>query len=211
MYVALSRVTSLCGLFIIGNFNMSAIKADHRATLEYNRLRECCLMKPVRCLKPVFPFCINISLLNIRSFKKHADDIICQTTMLNSDIICLTETQVCVGEDISYNLQKYKDFHIIRNDNTDKFRSLAVFYANNIEIEVSKYPGMSILAVNKPTFGIITMMLLYRKNKHSLTEFYSQLTDLLERSCIDIILGDLNIDFSKENELKDLLVGYIPT
>ena len=36
-----------------------------------------------------------------------------------------------------------------------KFRSLAVFYADNIEIEDSKYPGMSILSVNKPTLGLL--------------------------------------------------------
>ena len=34
MYVALSRVTSLDGLYLIGEYNSSAIKADPRATIE---------------------------------------------------------------------------------------------------------------------------------------------------------------------------------
>ena len=40
IYVALSRVTSLKGLFLNGNFIDSAIKADERATIEYQYLRE---------------------------------------------------------------------------------------------------------------------------------------------------------------------------
>ena len=37
MYVALSRVTSLDALYLIGEYNFSAIKADRRTTIEYLR------------------------------------------------------------------------------------------------------------------------------------------------------------------------------
>ena len=40
MYVALSRVISLDGLYLTGEYNASAIEADPRATIEYNNLRE---------------------------------------------------------------------------------------------------------------------------------------------------------------------------
>ena len=39
MYVVLSRVTSLDNLYLIGSFNLSAIKADPRAIHDYLRLR----------------------------------------------------------------------------------------------------------------------------------------------------------------------------
>ena len=47
MYVALSRVTSLDGLYLTGEYNDSAIKADARATIEYNNMRENYAMKPI--------------------------------------------------------------------------------------------------------------------------------------------------------------------
>lgn len=39
MYVALSRVTSLNGLYLIGEFNFSYIRADPTAIYDYQRMR----------------------------------------------------------------------------------------------------------------------------------------------------------------------------
>ena len=39
MFTALSRVTSLSGLFLTGHFNKSSIRANEKAEHEYNRLR----------------------------------------------------------------------------------------------------------------------------------------------------------------------------
>ena len=39
MYVALSRVTTLAGLYLIGNFNKNAKKVNLDAEIEYERLR----------------------------------------------------------------------------------------------------------------------------------------------------------------------------
>ena len=39
MCTALSRVTSLNGLFLTGHFNKSSIRANEKAEHEYNRLR----------------------------------------------------------------------------------------------------------------------------------------------------------------------------
>ena len=50
MYVALSRVTSLNGLFLVGTYKSSAIKADKKAVREYERLRnERVLESPSDC------------------------------------------------------------------------------------------------------------------------------------------------------------------
>ena len=39
MYVALSRVTSLAGLFLIGNFTKAVFKVNNAAANQYERLR----------------------------------------------------------------------------------------------------------------------------------------------------------------------------
>ena len=46
MYVALSRVTSLNGLYLTGEYKPSAIKADPRAVHEYERMREESIITP---------------------------------------------------------------------------------------------------------------------------------------------------------------------
>ena len=74
MYVALSKVTSLNGLYFIGEFNLSYIRADPRAIYEYCRMRN---EKKIQTIDipsssdKKFTFL----LLNTRTFPKHAIDI----------------------------------------------------------------------------------------------------------------------------------------
>ena len=106
MYVALSRVTSLQGLYLMGQYKVSSIKADPKAKLEYNRLREQCVINMSEGY-PMIESSLNISLLNTRSLSKHAIDIAYDTNLMASDIICLTETQLSPAqniEDINENL-----------------------------------------------------------------------------------------------------------
>ena len=72
MYVGLSRVISLDGLYLTGEFNASAVKADPRATVEYNNLRETYAMKTIDTCSASSLSSLTITLLNTRSLKKHA-------------------------------------------------------------------------------------------------------------------------------------------
>ena len=47
MCTALSRVTSLNGLFLTGHFNKSSIRANEKAEHEYNRLRRNSALQPI--------------------------------------------------------------------------------------------------------------------------------------------------------------------
>ena len=47
MYVTLSKVTSLNGLFLIGQYKSSAIKADPRVLQQYDRMRGECVLEPL--------------------------------------------------------------------------------------------------------------------------------------------------------------------
>ena len=69
MYVALSRVTSLDGLYLIGEYNSSAIKADPRATIEYETMRKNNALKSIDTCSTESPRSLTIALLNTRSLK----------------------------------------------------------------------------------------------------------------------------------------------
>ena len=57
---------------------------------------------------------------------KHIIDVaICST-----DIICLTETHILPDQDIAHIHYYLKDFEFNRNDDADKFQSIAVFHRN---------------------------------------------------------------------------------
>ena len=92
IYVALSRVTSLEGLYILGSFNLKSITANPRTLEEYNRLLlESNLLPPN--IEGVDSNSLWLHYL-ILGLNKHAVDLESDRRLLNSDIICLTETQL---------------------------------------------------------------------------------------------------------------------
>ena len=93
IYVALSRVTSLEGLYITGSVSAASMKANPQAMEAYNRMRlESALI--VDEVKEPNSNVLVIVLLNIRSLSKHVLDLKCDQRLKKSDILCLTEAQV---------------------------------------------------------------------------------------------------------------------
>lgn len=91
MYVALSRVTSLNGLYLLGNLNKKAIKVDHTVTEEYQQLKENYQLKPLELISSNLDKFV-ITVFNTRSLKKHASDIASTRSLMESDLLCITET-----------------------------------------------------------------------------------------------------------------------
>ena len=85
MYVALSRVTSLQGMFLTGLFNKKAIIADERAKREYEYLREHQSFNYEKELH--FDTLFSMTLCNVRSLRKHVNDIKADIRFLNSNLI----------------------------------------------------------------------------------------------------------------------------
>ena len=161
MYGALSRVTTLDGLYLTGEFKASASKADPRATIEYNNLRENYAMKPIDTCCATLLSCLTITLLNTRSLKKHAVDIAADEFSKDCDIIFLTETQVESTDDKSTISDNLKQFTIIHNIHTDKFCSLAACYKNTTDhIHDNDIHAVTLYSVQKNNFQHDTVIIL---------------------------------------------------
>ena len=97
MYVALSRVTKIDNLFLIGKCRTIVFKVNENAVIEYSRLRENLLdriyIDHVDCIS------VTVSLLNMRFFVRHALDISRNKELMENDIMCLTESQIPNGTD----------------------------------------------------------------------------------------------------------------
>ena len=213
MYVALSRVTSLNGLHLIGDYKSSAIRSDPRATAEYELLRKDYPIEPIEDCNVISPNSLTISLLNTRSLRKHAIDIACDSVLLESDLICLTETQIEVDSDISEISNILNEFTIIHNENTDKYCSLASCYKNTIQVVHNGLPSATLLTISTDTFlpYPVNALLLYRKHSAPVQNFTYLITHFLSRldDNIHIILGDFNINaFLPNAQLDNVLSGY---
>ena len=96
MYAALSRVTSIDNIFLIGKYSPNV---NENAILEYKRLQENRFdttdTDHVDCNSLI------ISLLNVRSLKGHAVDITRARQLTENDILCLTESQITNDTDVT--------------------------------------------------------------------------------------------------------------
>ena len=115
MYVVLSRVISLGGLFLVDEYSRSAIRANPKATNEYELLRKDYVVEPIEDCDLLADSTLTVTLLNIRSFLKHAVDIVHDNILMESDVICLTETQIEIDSDTSSISEMFTDFNICHN------------------------------------------------------------------------------------------------
>ena len=123
MYVALSRVTKIDNLFLIGKCSTIVFKVNENAVIEYSRLRENLLdriyIDLVDCIS------VTVSLLNMRFFVRHALDISRNKELMENDIMCLTESQIPNGTDEAEMFQQLSTFKVYFNSYGARNQSLA--------------------------------------------------------------------------------------
>ncbi|XP_066910247.1 uncharacterized protein [Clytia hemisphaerica] len=216
MYVNLSRVTDINGLFLIGEYSRNAIRVNTEAGLEYERLRRNCCLQKVQTFSSVStsPKHLNISLLNIRSMNKHAVDLKKSENLMNSDLLCLTETQLSPTSDTSGIDQTLNGFNIEYNNNSiNRFQNTACCTNSSIQIlECNKAAGYTLIKFKKETFSSrpISLLILYRPPNSSRNTFREELLQLTSYDDVDIIVGDFNIDAldPTNQDLNEILSSF---
>ena len=189
-YVALSRATSLSGLHILGNIQSKHIRADPRVHKEYQRLRETSLDISQSHNQAESTFENNppivITLLNIRSLRKHSIDLKHDTRIFESDVLLLTETQLKptdLDDDIRSTLHP---FQLFRQDSMDKYSSSALCFRNTVCIEESEYfssvNALKFVIVSTTTQKRKTILLLYHSKAQTLTNILKTLKTSLTKT-----------------------------
>ena len=176
MYVALSRVTSLNGLFLIGDYSKSAFKANTESEKEYLRLKnkENLLDCPVS-LSPQDNNLV-VTLLNIRSLNKKYRSIKNYEQLVNNDLLLLTETHF-TNESNTEEISKHlNSFSMYFNNDVSKYKSLALgLNKSSVQmLDVKHVSGFSIVKFSKESFNdrIFTAILLYRSHQDIITKLF---------------------------------------
>lgn len=205
VYVALSRSTTLQGIHILGQIEHRHVRTNPRVHEEYRRLRST-LDPPIQSAlnRP-----LSITLLNIRSLRKHSLDIKSHFIIFNSDVIALTETQLLPQTNDNDIKDHLEPFTIYRQDHdSDRFCSLALCIKNHIQLNESEYfaciNAVKYVVVNNVYQSRITLLLLYRKNNFSIAQYVHDLRHIINDHDIHIILGDFNINYFDDDEMKPL-------
>ena len=214
IYVALSRVTSLNGLNLVGTFDKRAIKVDTRATEEYNYMRENCQYSPVENGGELSNDSLIVTLLNTRSLRKHAHDIFCDGILMESDIIGFTESQILDSNNNNLNEELLPQFHIVQNNmGSNRYANIAFGHRETVSLlHDYSVPNATLFQISKESFfpKKISLLLLYRSKELSQNDFLYIIQHCISRvDTIDLIFGDFNIDALKgSNYISEYLSEY---
>ena len=205
----MSRSTSLQGVHILRQIESKHVKANPKVCEEYHRLRnECMISRSTTSLLQNDFNVLSISLLNIRSLKKHSIDVKFDSRLFNSDIIVLTETQLLPHDSDNEIVNNLCPFKLHRQDHdTDKYSSMALCTRNTAEIiECEYFSSLNALKfglVNSKSQELQTFLLLYRKQTSNI-QYVDCLNYILNSYTIDMILGDFNINYFNGNQVQPL-------
>ncbi|XP_066925556.1 uncharacterized protein [Clytia hemisphaerica] len=213
VYVALSRVTTLQGLYLVGTLRPNIIKCDEKATDEYNQMRtNLCLDTNPNLEKGESDYIM--SLINVRSLHKHAADVVSDKILTGSSIICMTETQLTNGLDTSQIKTSLKPFSLYMNNTAEhKYSNTAIAYNERTELlDTYNIPGATQYTIMDEVLQFpINTILLYRQQNLANDHFLYMIQHL--QGTVDkvhIILGDFNKNYFTEesNFLKTFLQDY---
>ena len=180
---------------------------------EYERLRQ-----QININNPSvdIPNIVVITLLNIRSLRKHCIDIKHDERIMQSDVIALTETQLLPNQSDDAITESLQPYQLHRQDHpSDKFQSLALCNRFNTFVQNTEYfqniNALYFEILHKKTNKIITALLTYRKNNTNIQHYVNNMYRVLQEKDISIVLGDFNINYFIDNPLKQLMndLGYI--
>ena len=200
IYVALSRATSLQGLHILGEIQSTHIKANPKVHKEYERLRNLS-SSPISLNETESSDTsdLTISLLNIRSLRKHSEDIKFDSQLFKSDVLAFTETQLlAIDSDIEIT-ENLKPFTVYRQDHdTDKYSSIALCIRSTLQMKHYEYfsslNALKFVLLDPKLQQSRCFLLLYRKNNSDVSQYLEGLEYVLNNYRIDIVLGDFNIN-----------------
>lgn len=217
LYVALSRATTLAGLFLIGNFKKPfKPPVNYPPDVEMKRLR----MYSTVC--PKFEWmhnvdsskCIQLISHNVQSMRKHHKSITGNGVYMNSSILMLQETWALTHE----KLEISGFYEIVRNPLSGRpsARGTMLYCKNPSCFNVTAEKSISTFSTNHQNIDItlcniddLKIINLYKSPRSSFEFLKTTLSEIdgLFDSRNVIICGDFNIDLKKTNGLEEHLLN----
>ncbi|CAI5655046.1 unnamed protein product [Oreochromis niloticus] len=215
-YVALSRTTSLKGLYIT-DFDERKIYADPAITDALKNMRHASFenARPLlQFLKSVVPTVSTLTIIhhNAQGLPTHMEDMRCHHELSLADVLCITETHLS-GSSVSphFQLEQYnmatRNRHVSYTNHTDMAKvnggGGAMYYKTVLIAESRKYLQnvtdleFVVIKVESPVTALIATV--YRPPNYSHVRFLPQMQCLLDSlemmNCQPIIVcGDFNED-----------------
>ena len=218
-YVALSRVTSLQGLYLLNGLN-GEIKVNRGVVQEMERLRK--ETSFTLSYKPVNSYSSDLMTVfqNAQSLHLHFPLVASDSTFTDADIICLAETRLKqTDQDNAFSIEGFKP--IIRCDqqattlNVRPAHGLAMYIkdchqlVSANKVSTATFESLSLNVWNSRSHTLYSIIVIYKAPSCCFETFKNNILSLSELQLSDklIIVGDFNFDVS--NDLNKSFIRFM--
>jgi len=191
-YVCLGRCEALEDIYICGNFQASGIACSADALNEANRLLEIFEKGSDQNQQENM---FNVSFLNIRSLKKHENDVRIESLLMNADIFCLCETWLNESEYVQF--EGFKGIFV----NAGRGKGIATYIKSN--------PTMEPVTINTKHFSSIVIQthnmvlcFIYASSECNQDEIIKFLSTFALDKKPTAVVGDFNWDCNKSCKIR---------
>ena len=213
-YVALSRVTSIDGLYVT-DLCENKIAVDPKVKVEMEKLRTERRLK--LCFTPLYDIdqtSLKICYLNARSLHKHIEDVRKDFNFISADLAIFSETRFSPFDDDD--IYCIDGFQLFRNDGDMSHHSNGRPYGGTAVYSkvsfVEGYPyrrninGIELTVIKVATRQELTIIGVYRSPRIAASLLCSALVDVVTQDTSEqnIIIGDFNMDWMAESQRQAL-------
>jgi hypothetical protein len=198
LYVMMSRASSIENLFLDKSVNLDRLvcKSQCRQLAENYKLEQ-------RSLKNASQVTCSIVLLNVRSLKKHLEDVTSDLVMQAAECICLTETwmnnESTEVPDL-FDMTKYQSSY-------GRGKGCAMYINKTKKSElIGKFSVEHYQLLSVAFDGKYQIILVYvSQGQKNNPEIIDCLNLLWKSNYQQIVLGDFNFDANEESTIKNFL------
>ena len=190
-FVMLSRCEDISNVFLDESFDIKKISCVKEALIESYKLEK-------RSFEPIGKF--DICVMNIQSARCHFEDILNDADVLESKILCLTETWLYPEEIENFQIPQ-KNLHHSSIGNGKGCMMYSVFDLNNVtSITTPKFQMICCEIQEK-----LQILLAYVSKGVSLIHLVSIIEEHMNQNMDVMLVGDFNFNAEESNHLTNWL------
>ena len=208
VYVMLSRVCSLQQLHILQEMDPDKIKVDEKVLKEAKRMWKVSLNNnPGSWANPKVDG-LRLASLNVRSLRKHAEDVRTDPHLKHADVLCLLETWLTPEEEEEnrYELEGYSSSFFLSQG---RGKGMAVYARQGLRIQDVCHHTSTNLQMLKICLGGLDLISIYRSQEEPFVSVVRHLQNLLDKTTPTLLIGDVNYCFTEQNELSRYLIHLL--
>ena len=208
VYTMLSRCCSLQQLRILEEMDPEKIRVDEKVLKEAKRMSKVSLNNnPGSWANPKVEG-LRVASLNVRSLRKHVEDIKTDPHLKHADILCLQETWLTVEEEegTRYELEGYYGSFFLSQG---RGKGMAVFTRRGLKPKDVRHHNSTNLQLLKICLDGLDIISIYRSKEEPFSSVVCHLQNLLDKTTPTLLIGDVNYCFTQQNDLSRYFIHIL--